>query len=236
MKSRKIFITLFAATLISTLLGTVNVANNNSNKTVAATQINNKKHYVLQDAPKLSKWGYILNVNSSAQPIFVGKANYEKLLNNPYFKETKTVNPRKIKHVKFKVIKTMVFKDVNGTPEYLVTSKKHKYSTWTPAAGLQYYAVGTKSLQKVIKPLKRIASRNLKKSLNKKAPLKGVITSRKWISKNEHDYALAVKAAKKIKGNQRKFVLESLKQMKQDGNLHNIMMQNQNNILLWTIN
>ena len=43
------------------------------------------------------------------------------------------------------------------------------------------------------------------------------IVIKNTIRKNEYDFNLAVKAAKKLKGQQRKFVLASLKQAKKDG-------------------
>lgn len=221
----------FALTaLLDTASVTVNAANNNSDKTVAAKQV--EKHYVIKNAPKISKWGYILNVNSSALPIFVGKGNYQKLLNNPYFKGTKNISPKKIKNVRFKVAKIMIFKNVNGTPEYLVTSKNHKYNAWTPNAGLQYYDIHSKSLQSVIRPLKRIKSRDFE-GLNRKKTVKD---TRSRITKNKRDFGLAVKAAKRLKGKQRKFVLGSLQQMRQDDGIRNVMQEKQDNVLLWTIN
>ncbi|WP_308556431.1 hypothetical protein [uncultured Lactobacillus sp.] len=233
MKSRKIFTTLFTVVSLAALLDTTPItANAANNKTAITSQA--QKHYVLKDTPKLSKWGYILNVNSTAQPIFVGKDNYEKLLNNPFFKGTKTISSKKIKHIRFKVIKIMVFKNVSGSPEYLVTSKNHKYNAWTPNAGLQYYAIYSKPLQKVVTPLRRIQKRDSDR-LNRKTTLKDAASDHKRIAKNKQDFALAVKAAKKLKGSQRKFVLESLKQMEQDGSISNVMLEKQNNILLWSI-
>ena len=237
MKSRKILTALFTAASVATLLGTapvaVNAASSNSNSTTTSTKKSPK--LIIQNTHKLSKWGYVVNVNSSAQPIYVGKSNYAKLVNNPLFKGTRTVSPKKIKNVRFKVEKVMHFKGVSGSPEYFVTSKDHKYNGWTPSAGLQYYAINSKPLQKVIKSLKEIEGRSPIKQ-NGKFTSKGTITDRKWLAKNEHDYALAVKAAKKLKGNQRKFVLGSLKQMKQDGVLRNVMMEKKDNILLWSVN
>lgn len=122
MKLNKSLLTLLTTVTLTTLLGaapiTVKASNYSSNVTA-----NQKKHYVIKNTPKLSKWGYVLNVNSSALPIFVGKSNYQKLLNNPYFKGTKSVSPKRLKNVRFKIVKIMVFKDVNGTPEYLLLLK-----------------------------------------------------------------------------------------------------------------
>lgn len=233
MKLRNIFTILLTAatfvTLFSNATVKVSAANGSSDKTVT------KKHYVIKNTPKLSKWGYVLNVNSSALPIFVGKSNYQKILNNPYFKGTESVSPKKIKNVRFKVLKIMVFKDVNGAPAYLITSKNHKYNAWTPNAGLQYYGIHSKSIQRVIKPLKRIRERDIR-VLNKKTTLKSDIYSRKRINRNKHDFNLAVKAAKRLKGNQRQFALGSLQQMKEEDGIRNVIQENQNNILLWCIN
>lgn len=235
MKSRKILAALFTAASVVTLLGTAPVAVNAASSNSTTTSTKRSPKLVIQNTPKLSKWGYVVNVNSSAQPIYVGKSNYAKLVNNPLFKGTKTVSPKKIKNVRFKIEKIMYFQGVGGAPEYFVTSKDHKYNGWTPNAGLQYYAINSKPLQRVLKPLGRIEERDSKR-LDRKTTAKGAISGRKRIAKNEHDYALAVKAAKKLKGNQRKFALGSLKQMKQDGVLRNVMMEEKDNILLWSVN
>ena len=63
MRSRKSIIALLTTTAtLAMLFGTapnpVNASNNASN--VASKQV--KKHYVIKNTPKLSKWGYILNV------------------------------------------------------------------------------------------------------------------------------------------------------------------------------
>ena len=55
------------------------------------------------------------------------------------------------------------------------------------------------------------------------------------IRKNEYDFNLAVKAAKKLKGQQRKFVLASLKQAKKDGYITELTLPLAFNILLWGI-
>ena len=81
MKSNKLLTTLLTTVTLAALLGTapITVKASNYSSNVTAKQ---KKHYVIQNAPKLSKWGYVLNVNSSTQPIFVGKNNYKKLFAN----------------------------------------------------------------------------------------------------------------------------------------------------------
>ena len=73
MKSGKILTTLFAAASVATLLGaapvTVNAASSNSGSATTSTKKSPK--LVIQNTPKLSKWGYVVNVNFSAQPIYV---------------------------------------------------------------------------------------------------------------------------------------------------------------------
>lgn len=105
MRSRKSIIALLTTATLAMLFGTapipVNASNNASN--VASKQV--KKHYVIKNTPKLSKWGYILNVNSSALPIFVGRSNYRKLLNNPYFKGAKSISPKKLKMLSLRLLK-----------------------------------------------------------------------------------------------------------------------------------
>lgn len=60
-------------------------------------------------------------------------------------------------------------------------------------------------MQGVIKPLKRIANR-LNTSLKK--------------ANNKRDFYAAMKAAKKLRGSQRDFVLRSLNQLKKDGSMN----------------
>ena len=61
----------------------------------------------------------------------------------------------------------------------------------------------------ITKPLLRIGNRSANKN----------ITSLKNKS-NKRDLNAAMKAAKKLKGNQKKFVVASLKQLKKDGNIN----------------
>ena len=61
------------------------------------------------------------------------------------------------------------------------------------------------------------------------------IVIKNTIRKNEYDFNLAVKAAKKLKGQQRKFVLASLKQAKKDGYITELTLPLAFNILLWGI-
>lgn len=220
MKSKRILIATLATTSIAALLALNPITINAATKSVNTTQIQkNDKQYVIKNSPELSKWGYIVNVNSSEQPVFVGKDSYEKMLNNQFFKGSKVANPKKIKNVRFKIVKTMTFKNANGgTPQYLITSKNHKYNAWTTDGELRYYAINRKALKAVVKPLKRIHKRNYEGLHNLEV-------------KNKHDFNLAVKAAKKLKGNQRKFILASLNQMKKDSSTENDI----GNILAWSV-
>lgn len=74
--------------------------------------------------------------------------------------------------------------------------------------------MNTKSMQGVIKPLKRIAKRYSNKMDDSRA---GNLKD----AKNKKDLELAIKVAKKLKGNQRKFVLTSLNQLKKAGTINN---------------
>lgn len=106
----------------------------------------------------------------------------------------------KVQKVKFRIEKVLNVKGRGaGTPVYLVASKDKKYSSWTTQSGLQYYYLNSIAMKNVKKPLMRIASR-LNTSLKK--------------ANNKRDFNAAMKAAKKLHGNQRKFVLRSLKQLK----------------------
>ena len=109
MKSKKTLIITLATTSIAALLALNPVTINAATKSVNTTQIQkNDKQYVIKNYPELSKWGYIVNVNSSEQPVFVGKDSYKKMLNNQFFKGSKVANPKKIKNVRFKIVKTMI--------------------------------------------------------------------------------------------------------------------------------
>ena len=121
-------------------------------------------------------------------------------------KDAKTISPKKVQKVKFRIEKVLNVKGRGaGAPVYLVASKDKKYSTWTTQAFLQYYYLNSKSMQGVTKPLKRIANR-LNTSLKK--------------ANNKRDFNAAMKAAKKLRGSQRDFVLRSLNQLKKDGSMN----------------
>ena len=81
------------------------------------------------------------------------------MLNDSEFKNKATISPKKVKNVKFKVVKIAYAKHHNGALMYLITSKDNKYSTWTTNPGMQYYAFKSKAIQGVVKPLNRISKR-----------------------------------------------------------------------------
>lgn len=68
---------------------------------------------------------------------------------------------------------------------------------------LQYYYFNSKGMRGVVNPLKRIANRGSDKDI---VSLKN--------KQNKRDLNAAMKAANKLKGSQKKFVVNSLKQLK----------------------
>ncbi|KRK35760.1 hypothetical protein [Lactobacillus crispatus] len=159
MKSKKALISLLATASLAALFSASSVTANaadNSNSTVVAKF---DKAITIKNIPRLSKWGYIVTVNSDSQPISVGKDSYQKMLNDSEFRSGNTISPKKVKNVKFKVVKIAYAKHHNGALMYLITSKDNKYSTWTTNPGMQYCAFNSKALQGVVKPLNRISKR-----------------------------------------------------------------------------
>ncbi|WP_251716098.1 hypothetical protein [Lactobacillus agrestimuris] len=202
MKFQK-FIT--GALLVAGTVGTLAVApmsvNAASSKTTPVA--------VVKNDVSLTREGYIMRIinSSKASKIYVGKSNYNKLVKNAIpAKGARSISPKNVQKIKFRVEKVLDVKGRGaGAPVYLVASKDKKYSSWTTQSGLQYYYLNSKSMRGVTKPLKRIANRlntNLKRADNKR------------------DFNAAMKAAKKLHGNQRSFVLRSLNQLKKDGSMN----------------
>lgn len=197
-----------SALLLTAVVGTGFLFGSNQVHVHAATATStptSKAKSSIENTP-LTKDGYIVRVldNKNADKVYVGKANYKRLVKSSTpLKKAKTINPKKIQNIKFRIEKVLnVSKRVAGAPVYLVASKDKKYSTWTTQSGLQYYYLNSKSIAGVTKPLKRIANRqdrDLKKANNKR------------------DFNQAMKAAKKLKGSQRSFVVSSLKKLQKDG-------------------
>lgn len=105
MKSKKALISLLATASLAALFSASSVTANaadNSNSTVVAKF---DKAITIKNIPRLSKWGYIVTVNSDSQPISVGKDSYQKMLNDSEFRSGNTISPKKVKNVKFKVVK-----------------------------------------------------------------------------------------------------------------------------------
>lgn len=167
------------------------------------TNVNPKA--VIENSP-LTKHGYVLRIKNSkdADPIYVGKANYNYALKHYETFKGKTISSAKVQNVKFRVEKVVKFHGkIAGAPLYLVVSKDKKYSCWTTQSMLQYYYFNSKSMKGVTTPLKRIV---YKEGLKSK---KGV-----------RDFSAAMKAANKLKGSQKTFVVNSLNQLKKDGNVN----------------
>ena len=80
MKSKKVLISLLATALLAALFSassvTANAADNSNSTAVAKFD----KVITMKNVPRLSKWSYIVTVNSDSQPISVGKDSYQKML------------------------------------------------------------------------------------------------------------------------------------------------------------
>lgn len=178
-------------------------------QSVSATSTQSTPVAVVKNNASFTKEGYIMRIlnDKDASKIYVGKSNYKKLVKNiTPSKKAKTISPKKVQKVKFRIEKVLNVKGRGaGAPVYLVASKDKKYSSWTTQSGLQYYYLNSKAMKNVKKPLMKIANR-LNTSLKK--------------ANNKRDFNAAMKAAKKLHGNQRKFVLRSLKQLKKDGSMN----------------
>ena len=172
-------------------------------KSVNAASTSSAPVAAVKNKASFTKEGYIMRIlnDKDASKIYVGKSNYKKLVKNiTPSKKAKTISPKKVQKVKFRIEKVLNVKGRGaGAPVYSVASKDKKYSSWTTQSGLQYYYLNSKAMKNVKKPLMRIANR-LNTSLKK--------------ANNKRDFNAAMKAAKKLHGNQRKFVLRSLKQLK----------------------
>lgn len=170
-------------------------------KSVNAASISSAPVAAVKNKASFTKEGYIMRIlnDKDASKIYVGKSNYKKLVKNiTPSKKAKIISPKKVQKVKFRIEKVLNAKGRGaGAPVYLVAYKDKKYSSWTTQSGLQYYYLNSKAMKNVKKPLMRIANR-LNTSLKK--------------ANNKRDFNAAMKAAKKLHGNQRKFVLRSLKQ------------------------
>ncbi|WP_127345815.1 hypothetical protein [Lactobacillus amylolyticus] len=178
-------------------------------QSVSATSTESTPVAVVKNKASFTKEGYIMRIlnDKDASKIYVGKSNYKKLVKNiTPSKKAKTISPKKVQKVKFRIEKVLNVKGRGaGAPVYLVASKDKKYSSWTTQSGLQYYYLNSKAMKNVKNPLMRIANR-LNTSLKK--------------ANNKRDFNAAMKAAKKLHGNQRKFVLRFLKQLKKDGSMN----------------
>ncbi len=225
MKFKKLIITSVAAV---SLLGAVNVASvqaATTNKSVINSQTKKQKkvNTQAQNTP-LTKDGYVVRLIDPKLKVMVGKANYERAAKSIVPFKSQTINSNKFKNMKFRIEKAHYFNGDagGGAPLFLIASKDKKYSAWATQSELQYYYLNSKSMAGVTKPLKRIANRYVngknywKMCGNINAP------------KNKEDFQLAEKAAQKLKGSQKKFIVQSLKQLKKDGTMdkegHNLLL------------
>lgn len=213
MKFKKILTGLFLLTAGITLTGF-------SEKPKAAYAATTRTNTSIRNTP-LTKKGYVIGVQNSKKTkrdrIYVGSKNYRRALKSTTEFKARTVNPSKIRNIRFKIEKS--FNPTgprNGTIIYLIVSKNNKYSMWASPYDLKYYYWDTKTMRNVRQPLERIGNR---------------VNSSLKNSKNKRDFNLAVKAAKKLPKYERSFVLKSLAQFKQEGNLSHMWK----NILLFDL-
>lgn len=163
--------------------------------------------YTLKNKPNFSKYGYIMKIKSNDK-VFVGRQNYNKAFKQLDIKGAKTVNAKHLRNVKFKIVKAAYF-NVHGfgAPEYLAVSRNKRYAAWLTQSSLQYYAVK----QRAMRPIMRAINRMINRSVNHSGSLK--------TRANKRDFNTAYRAARKLRGRQKSFVMASLRQLKKDGNI-----------------
>src|SRR5699024_162877 len=117
----------------------------------------------VQNKANFTKEGYIMRVlnDRDASPIYVGKANYNKLVKNVTpAKGATTISPNQVQTVKSR---SENVRKVNGrgagAAVYLVAAKDRKYSARTTQAFLQCYYGHSKCMQRVTSPRKRTSER-----------------------------------------------------------------------------
>ena len=133
MKLQKLFTGAFllagTVTMLSATPKSVNAASTSSAPVAA---VKNKASF--------TKEGYIMRIlnDKDASKIYVGKSNYKKLVKNiTPSKKAKTISPKKVQKVKFRIEKVLNVKGRGaGAPVYLVASKDKKYSSWITQSGL----------------------------------------------------------------------------------------------------
>lgn len=204
----------FKKTIVSLMLFTASVGTVSVAPSVVSAATTTQKTPTVKNT-KLTQDGYNVRFinNKYADPVYVGKANYQKLLSGPKgpadgMKGAKTMSPKKIQNVKFRIEKTAVMNTTGfGAPEFFVVSKDKKYSAWTTQSGLEYYYLNSNSaaMKTVKKQLKAIANRE-NRSVKTKA--------------GKRNFNLAMNAAKKLPKSQRTFVVKHLNQLKKDGTMN----------------
>ncbi|MGQ5708584.1 hypothetical protein [Lactobacillus sp. PSON] len=201
MRLKKVFIGLVLA------ISALGIISFHTNKAEAKTL--DSEPTVTVTKTKLNKEGYILRILNKHinNKIYVGKKSYDKALKTTIPFKGKTISPKKVQKIKFRIEKTTIPPKgaVSYTPMYLVASKNKKYSAWLTQASLQYYYLNNKSMHNVTKFLKKIVNRN----------------NTKLSAADKKDLRSAITQAKKLKGSQRKFVLKSLNQIKKSDTIEN---------------
>lgn len=202
----------FKKVLVSVMLLTASVGEVSVAPSVTKAAVTQKTP-TIKNTP-LTKEGYNVRFinNKFADKVYVGQDNYKKLVSGPKgyedgMKDAKTISPKKIQNVKFRIEKVAIMHAKGfGAPSYFVASKDKKYSAWTTQSGLQYFYLNSKSaaMKAVKKHLANIANRN-GSSVKTKA--------------GKRDFNLAMKAAKKLPKSQRAFVVSHLNQLKKVGTM-----------------
>ena len=100
-------------------------------KSVNAASTSSAPVAAVKNKASFTKEGYIMRIlnDKDASKIYVGKSNYKKLVKNiTPSKKAKTISPKKVQKVKFRIEKVLNVKGSGaGAPVYLVASKDKKY-------------------------------------------------------------------------------------------------------------
>lgn len=188
-----------------------------NSSSVKTTTIKNDS---IKNDANLTKQGYVLRIKKGwGIRVYVGKADYKRALTTAAEFKTKTVNANKLQNIKFRVEKVgnPPRGAISASPVYLVASKDKKYSAWLTQSELEYYYLHDKAVQSVIKPLKKIINNDDNYSDKHIHSTNGGSLK---IKKNKLYFDQALAAAKKMpKGSKKTFVLNSLNQLKKDGNI-----------------
>lgn len=213
MKMKKLLVgTVAAMSLAAPALGSTSVFA----KTTATAKTNTTMSYY-------RKAGAVLRLHKNIYPtkIYVGTSAYKKMAKGSTTVKAKTISAKKLQHVRFEVAKVVnPPKGYQGGPNYLVTTKNHKYSGWILATDAYYYLQNSKQLKHVVAPLEQMYKRlqNSDQSASTKTKL-----NRAAIKK-------AQRAASHLKnGATKKFVQASLKKLANGSDVENVTT----NMFIW---